>query len=244
MFQRHATAEMLFAEAERRGLAPAWESRDGLFSCLHEGKRRHVYYTKLHGNSQLGSQICTDKSLTRAFLACEGFPNIPWCHTKQKAELNRFFDEHHPLIQKPLVAMRSHGVRLIQARNEMQLDTLEDTIFERYIEGTEYRCLVMGGAVVAQQKKVMAPTEAHPWKKHVTNLPEGEWLSALKRHAESIAALLHMRCIAVDFIVDEKGEAWILELNGMPGLHSFHHPDAGESLNIAAKLIDSILSDE
>jgi D-alanine-D-alanine ligase-like ATP-grasp enzyme len=240
MFTRFTSAELLFAEAEKRGLEPRWETADGLFSFAHKDKNVFVYYSKLHLNSQLGSQICGDKSLTRAFLAREGFPNIPYCYSKKKAEVNGFFDAHHPIIQKPLLGMKSEDVRLITERSQIQFDHLENSIFEQYIEGTEVRCLILHNTV-AVQKKILEPTTAHPWRKHITNLNAENWSKELTSIAEAIASTLHMTCMAVDFIVDAQGKAWILELNSMPGLHSFHNPDKGEPLHVAALPFDTIL---
>ena len=240
MFTRYASAEMLFEEARKRGLDPQWETRDGLFSFARNGEDVFVYYGKLHGNSQLGAQICNDKNLTRAFLQREGIASIPWYYGKNPSELNAFFDRHHPLIRKPLLGMRSQGVRMIRERSELDLSDAEDVLFEQYVEGTEYRCLVLDHAI-AVQRKTLDPTPDHPWRKRIEILPSDEWPEGMKETAESIARTLRMCFIAVDFLVDSEGHARVLELNAMPGLHSFHHPDMGEPIDLAAMVMDRIL---
>jgi len=243
MFKKHVSAELLFAEAEARGFHPSWETGCGLFSLVHKKKTVFIYYTKLHCNSQLGSQMCGDKHLARTFLARENFPNIPYCYSNQKAEINRFFDQHTPLIQKPLLGMKAQNVRLISHREEICFENLEDTFFEKYIEGTEYRVLIVQKAI-AMQKKILKPTEKYPWRKHVTNIPRHEWLPELVSMAESLAQKLHMTCMAVDYIVNTANQVFVLELNSMPGLYSFHHPDTGEPVNIASELLTVILHTE
>ncbi len=232
---------MLFEEAERRGLQPRWETACGLFSFFSNSEDVFVYYTKLDANSQLGSQICQDKSLTHAFLAREGVAGIPFCYSKHVAEINRFFDAHHPVVQKPLLGMKSHDVRKISRREELDLDHLEDTLFEQYIDGVEYRCLVLG-ETIAMQRKTLDPTDDYPWRKHIANLDRSEWLADLPSLSDTIARRLRMRFMAVDFIVDALGTARVLELNGMPGLHSFSHPDEGAPVEVASALLDAIVA--
>lgn len=243
MLKKYASAKILFEEAEKRGLKPVWETQRGLFSVKSAGKRRYLYYTKLHINSQLGAWICQDKSLARKILEKEGFPNIPYCCSNQVRDVNVFFDTHKTIIQKPQLGERSEDVRLIRKREDIDMSTIEDSIFEKYIEGTEYRCLILNGKTIGMQKKKLRPTDGHPWSKHITNLSPGEWHTELTVVAEDIAKILHMGFIAVDFIIDASGTAWVLELNGTPGLHSFHHPDAGDSVNIAERLFGVILGE-
>jgi len=241
MFKKYATAKLLFEEAERQGFTPTWEHPRGLFAIPHKGKNVFVYYAKLHINSQLGSWICQDKSLTHTVLNKEGFLTIPYCYGNQPKEVNAFFDEHTRIIQKPVLGEQSKDVHLITHREDIDMSALEDTIFEEFIDGTEYRCLVLNGKTIGMQKKILDPTPEYPWRKHVTNLVEDAWLPECMKDAQSIASLLHMGFIAVDFMIDHTGKRWILELNAMPGLHSFHHPDSGDPHNIAAKLLDSII---
>ncbi len=243
MFERHISAELLFEEAKRRGLEPRWESRCGLFSFVLDGENVLVYYAKIHGNSQLGSQICQDKSLMRCFLARESLPTIPFCYSNKKTEINSFFDRYHPLIQKPLLGMRSQNVHLISSRKDIDWSMLEDTLFEQYVEGTEYRYLLLNGEILGVQKRELDPSPEHPWHKRVLNVGKNEWQNELGSIAESIARSLRMNFIAVDFIVDAHGNAVVLELNAMPGLYLFQHPHAGEPLNVASELFVSIVED-
>lgn len=241
MLKKHISAKILFEEAESQGLNPVWENPRGLFSIPHNEQHIFVYYTMLHINSQLGSWICKDKSYARAFLEKGGFKNIPWCYSNQTKDINVFFDTHKKIIQKPVMGMLSHNVKLISNREDIDMTTLEDSIFERYIEGTEYRCLILNGEAVAMQKKTMDPTPEHPWRKFITNVDKGEWIDECMATSLQIAQQLHMGFIAVDFIIDAEGTQWLLEINGMPGLHSFHNPDGGEPMNLAAKVLEVIM---
>ncbi len=235
---------MLFEEAEKRGLRPRWESGCGLFSFPLGGKSVFVYYAKIHGNSQLGDQICRDKSLARAFLAREGFDNIPFCYSKKKTEINAFFDRHRPIVRKPLLGMRSENVLLIADREQIDWSDLENAFFEQYVEGVEHRYLVLDGEVIGVQKKPLDPRPGHPWHKCVINLEKSAWAGHLVKEALSVARLLRMRFLAVDFIVQNDGRSFVLELNGMPGTYLFQHPHEGKQINVAEALLTSIVEKE
>lgn len=240
MFTVQPSAEMLFEEAKSRGHDPRWESPCGLFSYDISGRTLFVYYTKLHLNSQLGGQICAHKGLSRAFLQREGFRNIPYCYSNKIADINRFFDAHHPLVQKPVKGMKSRGVRLIERREQIDETSIGESIFEQFIEGTEHRYLVFKGSVIAVQRKTVHPTEKHPWKKRVETLAPDLWDAEIAKTALSIAETLRMGLLAVDFLIDDTGQASVLELNGMPGLYAFHHPDAGPAMNLAGIILEEI----
>ena len=51
-----------------------------------------------------------------------------------------------------------------------------------------------------------------------------------------------MRFLAADFLIGPDGEPRILELNGMPGLHSWQNPDAGEPVEVAGMLLEAIMA--
>ncbi len=244
MHKRHASAVLLFAETERRGFVPRWEEGSGMFSFTHEGRTLFVHHTLLLGNSQLGSWICQDKRLTRAFLDRLGHPGIPWLATRDSATAEAFLREHGRVIQKPALGMKTQGVRLVARREELDRTVLSESILERYVQGDEWRCLVLDGTVIGMQRKILQPTETHPWRTHIENLAETERRADLSAIALALAQELHMRFLAADFLIGPSRHPCILELNGMPGLHSWHHPDAGEPVDVAAVLLDAIVSTE
>jgi D-alanine-D-alanine ligase-like ATP-grasp enzyme len=114
--------------------------------------------------------------------------------------------------------MKSEGVRLILDRTQLDLTNLPEWIFEKYIEGTEYRALVLQSDVIGMQRKKLDPNQKHPWRKHITVLEKGEWNDELVELSMKIASRLHMGFLAVDVLVDAAGKTYVLELNSMPGL--------------------------
>jgi glutathione synthase/RimK-type ligase-like ATP-grasp enzyme len=242
MLKPYASAKLLYAEAERRGYTPVWETTTGLFSVDRGGRRRYVYYTETAKNTQLGSTFCKDKFLLRTYLEKEGFPSIPFLVTADKRQAAEFLVRHGAVIQKPVRGERAIGVRLITNPADIDYANLTESLFERYVPGYEWRCFVLGGTVVAQQRKTVESTPDHPWRKRIRNMGSGEWDAGLTATATDLAGRLGMGLVAVDFIA-AAGKTYILEANGTPGLYSFHHPDEGEPIDLAGAVLDYLLSE-
>ncbi|MBI4067678.1 ATP-grasp domain-containing protein [Candidatus Gottesmanbacteria bacterium] len=242
MIKKYASAELLYAEAFKLGLNPHWESPHGLFSIQYKGKDIFIFYTKLHINSQLGAWMSQDKYLTHIILKKYNLPDIPYCYTTQIKTLNIFFDKHHPIIQKPVLGQRAEDVFLIQKRNEIRQGTLQDWIFEKYMKGKEYRCLVLKGKVIAMQEKILSPTGDYHWRKIIRNLAEKDWNKQMVIYSIKISKIFQLGLMAVDFILDSNRKIWILETNSMPSLYAFHNPDKGPKLNVAKQVLREILS--
>ncbi len=241
MFKKYASAEILYEEAERLGLHPKWETSDGLFSIENDKKTYFVYYTKLFFNTQLGSILCRDKHLTRVVLDKFGMPNIPYLYSNKRREIFAFVDKYKVVVQKPVLGEKAQNVVLIKAASQISFNSLEEIILEKYVEGIEYRCLVLKGKVIAIQKKILNPSKEYPWRKYIENLDKDKWNLKMTRLSEKISSVFKLGFVAADFILDKDYKLWILEINSMPGLFSFHNPDAGKKLNVASVLIKEIL---
>jgi len=241
MLKPYVSAKLLFEEAQKRNLNPVWETSTGLFSVENiKGNRRYIYYTESFANSQLGATMCRDKFLMRSFLAREGYPNIPFLVSTERADVKRFLELYSTIIQKPVRGERAIGVTLIRNAAQINFGALSESIFEQYTPGTEWRCLVLDGSIVAQQFKTPDPTPGHPWQKKIRNLPITDWNTDMAEISLSLAKRLSMNVIAVDFIQTDES-FFILEANGTPGLYSFHHPDSGESVDLASLTLSYLL---
>lgn len=241
MIKKYASAQLLFDEAKALDLNPQWETPHGLFSFQQHGKYYFVFYTKLHINSQLGAWMCQDKYLTHTLLQKYHLPHIPFCYTNEINEVNMFFEEHAPIIQKPVLGQKSENTYLMKSLNDLRKGPLDEWLFEKYIVGTEYRCLVLQRKVIALQERRLAPTAQYPWKKRYRTLEKQEWNNEMVTLSQEISNLFHMGFMAVDFILDDENKLWVLETNSMPGLNFLHHPDEGEAMNIAKEILSSIL---
>lgn len=232
---------LLFEEAEKRGYKPVWKTPYGFFTFMVNGKTKYAYQTKSIANTQLYSWLTSDKYATRVVLEENGLPNIPYCYSKNKKDLADFFDIHHPIVAKPVLGEMSKGVVLIDKKESLTTIDLKKTICEKYIEGDEYRVMLLGGEAIAMQRKELHSTKANPWAKKRINLNENEWYKEMIQLSKTIHSLVPQGLLAVDFILDKQKKIWILELNSMPGLWFFAYPDGGEPINLASRLLDFMI---
>ncbi|KUK79591.1 MAG: hypothetical protein XD95_0275 [Microgenomates bacterium 39_7] len=232
------SSDLLFNQAKLMGLQPRWEAEYGLFSILPVGvkQRQYFFHTNLNLNGELSRILVKNKHFTRLIIEQTGLVNIPYILPSSREQLNDFFEEHQPLICKPLLGQQSQNVKLIQSQEKLEHCSLKMTFFEKYIEGVEHRYLVLNNEVIAVQKKEREPTKDDPWKLFYTGLEKKNWDLKLSKLALKITNLFQLSWAGVDFIVDQQGNGWILEVNSAPGIVKIHHPDAGISTN-AAKLI-------
>ncbi len=235
------TSQMLFTVAERRGLAPRWLTKYGIFVLELDHHKIPFYMTYSAGNSQMLSRLTLDKFATRKWLAEHALPNIPYCYTTQRTEINRFIDQHGSVIAKPVLGERGLGVKKISTHREAAELDAETTIFEKYIDGTEYRVLLLQGEVLGIQKKVLDPQPKYPWRKKRINLSAAEYPLRLVELDQKAYEAVPQGILAVDFIIDELETTWILELNSAPGLWSFAHPHEGEPQDFSDQIFDHIV---
>lgn len=236
-----ASAKILFEEAAKENLNPTWETDYGLFSFKHKDKTVFVYLTKLPINNTLGNWMTQDKFAARVILEKYNLPNIPYCFSTEIKVVNKFLSEQKTIVGKPVLGEQAKNVMLITNHAQIKSLSLKDTIFEKYIEGMEFRYLVLNSEVVGAQQRDLNPSKEYPWRKRITNLEEKEYDKELVSLSLKISKIINQNFLAVDFIVDREGKTWVLELNSMPGLYSWHNPDGGKSKNIAKLIIKAII---
>ena len=234
-------SQILFEEAIAQGLSPTWETKFGLFSVQHDGKTKYIYSTHLPINSTLGAYLTKDKYTTNKILEKHGYPIIPYIFTKNIHEVNHFFDKENPIIAKPVMGQQAHDVNLITQQDNIKQYELAETLFEKFIKGTEYRYIVLQGKVIAAQLKTLNPTPQYPWRKDITNLETTEYDDIFKNMALKIAELVGLQFVATDFLLDSSGNRYILELNSAPGLYDLYNPDKGKPIKLGKLLLEIIL---
>lgn len=232
---------LLFEEAEKRNYQPIWKTDYGFFTFLYQGKVIYVYQTKNYGNNQLLTWLTSDKYATRILLEDYKLPNIPFFYSTNRKELLNFFEENNPLISKPVLGEMAKEVVLVKEKSQLANISLGNTIFEKFINGDEYRILLLKGEVEAIQRKELISNEKHPWRKKRINLSRNDLDKTKKELVSKIYELIPQTILAVDIIEDEKNKNWILELNSMPGLWSFSNPHEGKPIHLASKFLDVIV---
>lgn len=232
------SSQLLFDEAQKLGLEPKWETDYGLFSVkLPESSQREFFFhTNFNCNGELSRILVKNKHFARLILEKNGFENIPYLLPSNSVELKHFFDDYQPIICKPLLGQQSRHIKLIKSREQLAVCSLKMTFFEKYIKGDECRYLLLQNEVIAVQRKKLVPTASNPWNLYYIGLPKSDWDQQLVQRSIKIVKLFKLNWAAVDYILDEEGKAWILEINSAPGIVKIHHPDEGVKTN-AAKLI-------
>ncbi len=235
------SSKLLFAEAERRGYQPQWLTEYGWFVFTVDGREVFGYQTKNFGNNQFATWLSDDKYAARLLMDRLQLPTIPYLFTEDFRAVEAFFDRYQPIIAKPVLGLQAKDVVLVKEKSQLALFELPTTIWERYVPGVEFRYFLVKGKVVAVQQQPLQPLPDRPWHKLRINLAEKEWNPELITMATTIQQQLRQAVLAVDFIQDEQGKIWLLELNSMPGLLPLAQPHQGEPVNLAPMLLDVLI---
>lgn len=236
------TAELLFKEAEVLELHPKWLTDYGLFSVKMKGRKLYVYYSYSALNSHLSSRLAFDKHATRTILEDNSLPNIPYSAAKTKEEVQKIFKQQKVIIAKPTLSSHSENIYLIRSIDDIPILPYEDYIFEKYITGEEYRYLVLQNKVIAVHRKYYKTPINNPDTVKRISYPQKQWDPALISLALQVADAMHLSFAAVDFIIDQEGRAYVLEVNSAPGLWHFHHPSEGPSVNVALLFLNAMMA--
>lgn len=235
------STKALFAAAEKLNLSPKWLTKWGLLSVQIKGIERYLFMSKSTVNTQISSYLSLNKHATRTILERHGLPNIPYATPQSLGELQHFFDEHQPIVSKPTLGQRAQSVRLIKTASDLANIELKSNIFEKYIEGPEYRYLVLQGKVIAVQQKVFDGELYQPKNSRRISYPQAEWAPQLVDIALKATAALGLGFAAVDFKQNVQGENFVLEVNSAPALWRFESPDEGPAVPVSEMLLTAMI---
>lgn len=233
-------SELLYKAAVESGLNPSWETEYGVFSFEQDGEKYFQFHTFHPVNDVMHSYWAKNKQLTRIVLAKSGYSNlnIPWCLPQDLSELETFFDDNGPVIAKPLMGSKSRSVFLLKKRFELKMFPFKEYYFEQFTQGIEKRYLILDGEVIGVQEKISVSKSN--WRKHRRTLTQIEWNEDQTKLALQLSKVFNLTYGAVDFLIEED-QIKVLEVNGSPGMKTFHYPDQGEPIDVATQLMNSIL---
>jgi glutathione synthase/RimK-type ligase-like ATP-grasp enzyme len=100
-------------------LNPSWVTQNGLFAIDTPVGERYVNVGQSHFNSHISSSLATNKHLTRAVLARNGVPNIPYARPKSMDEAIAFLRAYEKIIVKPYAGMGSQNIRIVEDRHQL-----------------------------------------------------------------------------------------------------------------------------
>lgn len=196
------------------------------------------------GSDAPSSALCLDKHLFKSVCRLRDIPTPPWfSYTKQAfaefgaaatltAALERFPDG---VIVKPAREGSSLGVQLVQDAEALRgailaaLSYDDRVLLERYVPGRELAVTVMGPTDAPRTLPIVEirfPEPVYSFSAHydigTAEVSQAQLEPALQRRVQDVAAAAYTAGGCRDFArVDirlEGDEAWILEINTIPGL--------------------------
>jgi D-alanine-D-alanine ligase len=199
----------------------------GLLTCLA------IPYT---GSGILASALAMDKIASKRIFESNGVSTPPWRLIGADGDWRAAMDGIDlPVVIKPALEGSSVGVTIV--KREAELDAAfalaarhrGPALIERFIAGTEVNTAVLGDEVLGSIEIIPAGEFYDYDAKYVrddtqylipTTLP-----AATVEHIEEVALAAHraLGCSAhtrVDLRVSEAGEAFVLEVNTLPGMTS------------------------
>jgi glutathione synthase/RimK-type ligase-like ATP-grasp enzyme len=241
IIKRLESAELLYNAAQAMGLEPTWITPKGMFAFDLNGSETYVNSSVSPLNPHAASSLARNKNLTRLVLERHGILNIPFLKTKDMADALAFLTAHQQIIAKPNRGSGSEDIHIITKASELQLLPISQYILERYIVGTEYRCLVLEGSVIAVHISEYGTSVAADRHLERYSLPEADWDERLVTTAIEASEAIGLQFAAVDFMMVATHNAYVLEVNSPPGLKWFHAPTSGPPVNIARDFLESLI---
>lgn len=235
------TSQLLFRSAHAKGLTPAWlTARKQVFSVQTRIGEQYVY--GIGGlNTQSSSKMAKHKYVTRLILKRGGFSNIPFTRVDSLEGAESFLDTHGTIVVKPLEGAGSVDIHIVHDANQLKDLDLKKYILEKYIRGREERYLVLNGQVIGVHESRYGESVDPNRDLERISYDQSSWNEDLVNGAVEIAASLGLAMAAVDYLIDESGNHFVLEVNSAPGLKWFHAPTTGPSVDVAGLFLDAIL---
>ena len=159
-----SSTQAIVEAAEERGI-PVQRLNDSSLLQLGYGRnQRRVQATMTDRTSCIGVDIASDKDLTKKLLHEGGLPVPRGFLVRSEAEAVEAFQElGHPAVVKPYDGNHGKGVTL-KLESEMEVRTAfrvaqaygDQVLIEEYIEGKNFRTLIVGGKMIAAAERIPA----------------------------------------------------------------------------------------
>lgn len=201
------------------------------------------------GSTSYTTALCLRKHVVNALLAQSGLPVPPWITLRRGSRIRSV---GYPAIIKPAAEDASIGVeqrsvvrtaRALKARVEAMLQTFDEVIVQRYVEGRELNVGIVGDTILPIAEIDFSAMPKGMWRmvtyRSKWEAGSDEDLGAQPRcpaelTGRSASEVRHVALEAwrivgghgygrVDMRLDEHGQPWVLEVNSNPDIA----PDAG-----------------
>ncbi len=238
---KSGTAELLYRSAKRTGMNPTWVKTNHTFAITVNGGEHYISLSKSSLNSHLSSSLATNKHLTRLILQRFDVPNIPFMAPSSRLEARAFLDAHKKIIAKPTKGSGSRDVHIITDASQFDELKISNYILERYISGQELRFLIINSEVIAVHRSDYGVSvDSHRELKRIS-YPRDMWPEKLAKQSLDVASALGLTFAAVDYLVEESGKSYVLEVNTAPGMKWFHAPTDGPAVDVAGYFMEALV---
>ncbi|MDB5186147.1 MAG: hypothetical protein JWL85_670 [Candidatus Saccharibacteria bacterium] len=225
------------------GLQPRWLVENGLFAVATPHGERYVNYARSSLNSHVNASLAKNKFHTRLILERHGLPNIPYAHPTTLAEAESFLRAHGTIIVKPVEGQGSQDIHIVTSISQLTGMNITKCIFEKYITGREMRYLVLNDRVIAVHQSEYGSSVAADRDLERISFSEASWEPHLAELSLAVTDIFRLKFAAIDFLVDDAGHAYILEINSAPGLKWFHAPTTGPGVDVASLFMEALVVD-
>lgn len=234
-------SKILYKRAKRLGLKPKWLTSYGIFSIEVKNKEYYFFGSTTPLNTQINSYLSTNKHAAREILKKHKLPNIPYLLPKNLKSAKSFLKRHRLIVVKPVRGSMALGAKLIKNPGDFQNINLGISILEKFIKGKEIRTLVLNGKVISfHEKKSKSKIHAPPKVKRIA-IDKSSWDKRLVKTAQLAAHALGLNFASVDFIIENSGDFYILEVNSSPAIWREHKPDEGKPIDVAEQIIKAVI---
>ncbi len=190
------------------------------------------------GSDRVGCALAMDKDLSKRLFRDARIPTPDWVRTRGREEGRARLTEimerlGFPLIVKPASGGSTLGLTLVHEPEELgpaldlSLEYEEEVLFEAYVRGREVTVGILGkealpvGEIIPEHELFDYECKYRPGMAQEifpAELPP-ETAERIRGMALAAHEALGLRDFSrVDFILDDKGVAWCLEANALPGL--------------------------
>lgn len=235
------TAELLFSCAQQMGLKPVWLTPLGVFAINIGGQERYINLARSPLNSTAGASLAKNKYVTRRILERHNLQNIPFALARTQTEARLFLSNHGTIIAKPIRGAGAQDIHIITEPTQLSKLTITRYILEKYIAGKEMRYLLLNHRVIGVHQSDYGTSVAHDRPLKRISYPQEAWDASLLETSVRVTHILDLQFAAVDYLIDDSGEAHILEVNTMPGLKWFHAPSSGPVVDVARLFLESVV---
>ena len=151
------STQSIVNEATKKGISHLRLNEESYVQLGQGVHQRRIQATMMDNTSALGVEIADDKESTKKLLSSMGIPIPEGLSVETVEEALQAADEiGYPVVVKPLVGNHGRGITVnITNREELKLafeiadKICETSLVEKYLEGFDYRILVIDGKFVA-----------------------------------------------------------------------------------------------